>query len=1073
MSAERSLKVACELLGVPCHERGGLRDSLCQTPNTMFTKSVGVKGAAAQRDALAKMMYSRLFDWIIGRLNHRLMQFRGSQNKRIGMLDIFGFEDMPVNSLEQLYINLANERIQNLFNATMFECDLDIYRSEGLAIVTDIGPSNLPCLELFLDGCSESGLLPTPHAKHPPPGLVRLLADACKVGGRDDQDISFLSNLTKSMQGRTHYQELASPSMTAVNAARRKRWRSLAIDLDPRECFGIRHYAGEVVYAVRGFVSKSKDVLPDHLSQVLSKSKRPGIAEMMSVPADRKSASLTIGEKFVKQLGSLAGKLNEGKNLFVRCIKPNSEACPGVVDRSLVVEQLTSGGVVAALDIRRHGYPERLDYVSFCEQFGVLDAWRRQREHPQSYCEDLLVRFLGGEATAADAAFGRSKVFLRYGLLARLRALVTQKENRSAVRVQRKWRELQGMSILHKVGDLARRLDESKANAARQGVDNAPAVVELLRRIEDTMERIWDTFEQARARFQNYPVQSYNHRVGDALLKNHERHIRECDRWLREVDEQILKTAEVKARADRGLDDRLQDLRVAAMDLVTEVREYEDELSDIALHEGHRPAHDYASCEQACSSAHSRLDQFLRRDLKDAQQQGPSKAYLADDSQDPCPGAYDLLVQAQGCVREVEDLLRKCRSQLASFDGQVGDWQRKRVEARKRAEEIQEEAVRLGVLGITPEGEIQPVSPKATILKESLGALWSHERHAEELAEREEDPRGFCQVVSSMLQEVGASEKALEELSQLVAGGGPQALRSPRGVAPPRDPRSRSPLPAERPHNPPLQRHPEQRVQREQREQHARSPYSDQRSNTEQRTRSPYSDQRPNSEQHARSPYSDQRSNLRVPSPRSMARDVDVRARTEAPPSPRGQKHSRDPQAWKEAQAALLSPEVRGAGAAFLAAVRRSLQHNGLPEDPDRLQSTYPASRDGRGPPPLGSPDMLDLAMQLRSLSDGILSVGITLEDAASGPPNRDERQSMPPPAPFQNSSPYVPVRPPSPHEPRGAGRFCCMVGRRPEPPQPTPVPASQYDGSGLHPGARQPDFMSQNNYRSNMSGAR
>lgn len=33
-----------------------------------------------------------------------------------GLLDVFGFEDMPVNGFEQMFINLTNEWIQNLFN---------------------------------------------------------------------------------------------------------------------------------------------------------------------------------------------------------------------------------------------------------------------------------------------------------------------------------------------------------------------------------------------------------------------------------------------------------------------------------------------------------------------------------------------------------------------------------------------------------------------------------------------------------------------------------------------------------------------------------------------------------------------------------------------------------------------------------------------------------------------------------------------------------------------------------------------------------------------------------------------
>ncbi len=64
---------------------------------------------------MAKLLYARLFEWVVSRLNDAL----GSSGRRqsfIGVLDIYGFEVFRVNSFEQFCINYANEKLQQQFN---------------------------------------------------------------------------------------------------------------------------------------------------------------------------------------------------------------------------------------------------------------------------------------------------------------------------------------------------------------------------------------------------------------------------------------------------------------------------------------------------------------------------------------------------------------------------------------------------------------------------------------------------------------------------------------------------------------------------------------------------------------------------------------------------------------------------------------------------------------------------------------------------------------------------------------------------------------------------------------------
>jgi len=74
--------------------------------------------AADARDALAKALYAGLFRWLVGRVNASLGagQRDAAAGTSLSILDIYGFECFPANSFEQLMINYANERLQQLFN---------------------------------------------------------------------------------------------------------------------------------------------------------------------------------------------------------------------------------------------------------------------------------------------------------------------------------------------------------------------------------------------------------------------------------------------------------------------------------------------------------------------------------------------------------------------------------------------------------------------------------------------------------------------------------------------------------------------------------------------------------------------------------------------------------------------------------------------------------------------------------------------------------------------------------------------------------------------------------------------
>lgn len=128
------------------------------TRNEWFEKRLTQQQAVYTRDAIIKAIYHSIFLFIVNKINLNLKELtselsshvsRSRHNdldKYIGILDIFGFEsnhsmsttDLDLdsnncfNGLEQLFINYANEMLQQTFNQQIFDFELKLYQSENL-----------------------------------------------------------------------------------------------------------------------------------------------------------------------------------------------------------------------------------------------------------------------------------------------------------------------------------------------------------------------------------------------------------------------------------------------------------------------------------------------------------------------------------------------------------------------------------------------------------------------------------------------------------------------------------------------------------------------------------------------------------------------------------------------------------------------------------------------------------------------------------------------------------------------------------------------------------------------------
>lgn len=381
-----------ELLGVDIE---GLEKAITQSVRIFNGEEVATPRSPAQcesiRDALAKDLFNNTFNWIVRKLNLTLLPENPSQYTSIGLLDIFGFEDFDINSIEQFCINYTNERLQNLYIECVFETEKKVFREEGLGSATDLiqYKSNIPVIEM-LDKA--------------PMGIFHLI-DSAGTSNKDDMAL-----------------------VSSIRNAHSK--NPLFIDNKLKhEFFGIKHTAKDVSYFIISFVEKNQDELPELLVNHL----KTGDKEINKIfqlklthdevleekVKDRKDKFL--GYKFRMEMQSLMDELLSCECNFVRCLKPNEKQKGDLWDPILALKQVRYLGVLDSIKVRKESLPVRTLFENFYRKYQDIDDRSAERNTPFLKLKDknpnwkTLVNSVMdsiGEYDKTQIIFGNTKVFM-------------------------------------------------------------------------------------------------------------------------------------------------------------------------------------------------------------------------------------------------------------------------------------------------------------------------------------------------------------------------------------------------------------------------------------------------------------------------------------------------------------------------------------------------------------------------------------------------------------------------------------------------------------------------------------
>ncbi|XP_041134058.1 myosin-11-like isoform X3 [Polyodon spathula] len=357
-------------------------------------------------EALAKAKYDRLFKWILARINKALDKTKRQGASFLGILDIAGFEIFEVNSFEQLCINFTNEKLQQLFNHTMFVLEQEEYQREGIEWnFIDFGLDLQPCIELI-------------ERPNNPPGILALLDEECWFPKATDT--SFVEKLCSEQANHPKFQK---PKQ-----------------LKGKTEFSVFHYAGQVDYNADEWLTKNMDPLNDNVTSLLNNSSSQYVADLWkdvdrivgldqltkmtdssapSASKTKKGMFRTVGQLYKESLTKLMTTLRNTNPNFVRCIIPNHEKRSGKLDANLVLEQLRCNGVLEGIRICRQGFPNRVLFQEFRQRYEILAAG----SIPKGFMDGKQASALMIKALELDPnlyRIGQSKIFFRTGVLAHL-----------------------------------------------------------------------------------------------------------------------------------------------------------------------------------------------------------------------------------------------------------------------------------------------------------------------------------------------------------------------------------------------------------------------------------------------------------------------------------------------------------------------------------------------------------------------------------------------------------------------------------------------------------------------------
>uniref|UniRef100_A0A667H310 Myosin XVB n=1 Tax=Lynx canadensis TaxID=61383 RepID=A0A667H310_LYNCA len=375
VSSWAEIHTAARLLLVPPERlEGAVTRKFTETAYGWVCRSLPVESAIDARwDALAKALYSRLFTWLLGRTNAQLAPpGEGESMDTVTVVDVYGFEALRVNGLEQLCNNLASERLQLFTRQTLLAQE---------------EPVRETCLDLLVD---------QPHS------LLSILDAQTRLSQVSPQWKAHLSYQATdhTFLQKCHYHHGSHPCYAKPQL--------------PLPIFTVRHYAGTVTYQVHKFVDRNRDHPDPAVVEMLAQSQLQLVGSLFQEAESRSGdgrGKPTLASRFQHSLEGLLAQLGRSHVYFIQCLNPDPGKLPGLFDVEHVAEQLLQAGILEAVCTRSANFPVRVPFQAFLARFRALGTEGQGESSDRERCGAILSQVLGAESPLCH--LGATQVLLR------------------------------------------------------------------------------------------------------------------------------------------------------------------------------------------------------------------------------------------------------------------------------------------------------------------------------------------------------------------------------------------------------------------------------------------------------------------------------------------------------------------------------------------------------------------------------------------------------------------------------------------------------------------------------------